>query len=277
MKKQKDKTEKTVTDLPIVADGKTKTLLKTDSGKLEMVQKPFVTIGDGAKKFIVPNKDEWVNQISYYLFNYLRGQGIPTHLIRILEPNSMLVEEADMLLTEVIVRGDSAGSFTERFPHTAGNVFSRPLVEFNYKGRFEGIEDPLMYLNIERGCFELYKPKERPSKNSYLGDLPLDAPGLPGSEKEIAAMKHLALKIFKLIRAKFKEKGIKVIDMKIELGYIMIDGKRVLALCDTLCPDSMRLEKDGKKMDKQLVRDAGEITEAAVEAYKEVLRTVKTF
>lgn len=264
--------------MPIVADGKTKTLYKTTvSGELRMVQKPFVTIGDGAQTFTVPEKDEWVNMISYYIFNYLQKKVVPTHLICLLSRNSMLVREADMLKVEVIVRAESAGSFKARFPETEDDVFRNPLVEFNYKGKFNGVEDPLMYLNAERGCFELYKPKVRPSQDSYLGDLPLGAPGLPGSEKEIAAIKNFALKVFKPVRAKFREKCIKVIDMKIELGYVMINGKRVLALCDTLCPDSMRLEKDGKQMDKQLVRDAGEVTEEAVRGYKEALSTVETF
>lgn len=264
--------------MPIVADGKTKTLYETTvSGELSMVQKPFVTIGDGAQTFTVPEKDEWVNMISYSIFNYLQKKGVPTHLICLLSRNSMLVRKADIIKVEVIVRAEPAGSFKARFEKIEDSVFKKPLVEFNYKGKFNGVEDPLMYWSTEKRCFELYKPKVRLSKDSYLGDLPLDTPGLPGSEEEIAAIKHFALKVFKPVRAKFREKGVTVVDMKMELGYRLINGKRTLILCDTLCPDSMRLKKDGRQMDKQLVRDAGEITEAAVEAYKEVLRTVETF
>lgn len=260
-----------------VIEGKTKILYEVGPDKLEMVQKDDVTIGDGAKKFFIPDKGSWVNKISFDIFTYLQKKKIPTHLIALESKNSMLVRKANLYELEVIIRGEVAleGSFAKRHPGTAGRVFPRPLVELNFKGKIEGVEDPLVFFDVDRGCFVAYKPKEHPSEQTYLGEVWSDH--LPNSEREIAAIKKLARQVFTLISKRFEERGrelekeIKVIDMKIEVGHAIINGEYVLVVCDTICPDSMRITEDGKEISKQLIRNEGEVTPEAIAGYQRVM------
>jgi len=277
-KAKKQTTKKVVKKgLRKVIEGKTKIFYEVEPDVLEMVQKDDVTIGDGAKKFTIPNKGSWVNEISYNIFAYLQKKKVPTHLIALKSRNSMLVRKAELYKLEVIIRGEVAleGSFAKRHPRTAGCVFLRPLVELNYKGELRGIEDPLVYFDVNKECFVAYKPKERPSEQTCLGGV--WSVYLPYSEREIAAVKKLARQVYTLVNKRFEERGrelgkeIKVIDMKIEVGYVIINGKYVLAVCDTICPDSMRIREGGKELSKQLIRNEGEVTPEAIDGYQRVM------
>ena len=91
--------------------------------------------------------------------------------------------------------------------------------------------------------------------------------GLAG-EEELGAVKRAALRVGELLKAFFAERGLELVDFKLEFGRL---GGEVL-LADEISPDTMRLwDEKGEPLDKDRFRkDLGGVEEA----YREVLRRV---
>ena len=90
------------------------------------------------------------------------------------------------------------------------------------------------------------------------------------TEEQLDTIKKYALIINDTLKEFFLEKGLKLIDFKIEFG--LYDGEIILA--DEISPDTCRLwdVETNEKMDKdRFRRDLGNVEET----YAEVLRRVK--
>ncbi len=191
------------------------------------------------KHDIVGGKGYYNAQISAKLFELLEEKGIPTHFVKMLEPNKMLVKKVGIVPLEVIVRNIATGSITRNYPFKEGTVFERPIVMLDYKD--DAYHDPLM------------------------NDDMILAMGL-ADERELAEMKNIALRVNSVLKDYFESMGILLPDFKIEIGR---DSAGNLVVADEISPDSCRLwdMKTKKSLDKDNYRfDKGDV----LAGYKEV-------
>ena len=224
-----------------VARGKAKTVYEYDDSHYLIDFRDDITAFDSVKHDIVGDKGYYNAQISAKLFELLEEKGIPTHYVRMLEPNKMLVRKVDIIPLEVIVRNIATGSIVRNYPFKEGTVFEKPIVMLDYKD--DAYHDPLM------------------------NDDMILAMGLM-NEDELAKIKEIALKVNEVLKEYFESIGILLPDFKIEIGRTP-EGDLVVA--DEISPDSCRLWdiETKKSLDKDNYRfDKGDV----LAAYKEVYR-----
>lgn len=225
-------------------EGKAKKVFKTDDDNQFIIEyKDDATAGNGAKKGTISGKGVINNKMTAVLFPMLEAQGIPTHFIKQLSDTEQLVKAVTIFPLEVIVRNTAAGSFSKRLGVTEGTVFEEPIFEFSYKNDDYG--DPFI-------------------NDDYAVALKL------ATREEIATIREYTLKLNAILKAFFLERGVNLIDFKVEYGKTN-DGTIVLA--DEISPDTCRFwdVKTGEKLDKdRFRRDMGGIEEAYQEMMKRV-------
>ncbi len=225
-------------------EGKAKKVFKTDDPNLYIVDyKDDATAFNGEKKGQIAGKGAVNNVMSNILFQLLEQKGVPTHFVEQLSQRETVVKAVKILPLEVIMRNVSAGSFAKRYGVEEGIVFDQPTFEFSYKN--DDLGDPLM---CESHALAL---------------------GLATAE-QIETIRKYAGIVNDTLKEFFLDKGLKLIDFKIEFG--LFEGKVILA--DEISPDTCRLwdVKTNEKMDKdRFRRDLGNVEET----YREVLKRVQ--
>lgn len=222
-----------------------------EAGTFRVLYKDDATAFNGQKRATIPGKGVVNNKISAELFGYLERHGVPTHFLRQLSDNEMLVKQVEIVPLEVIVRNRTAGTFSKRYGVEEGIRLQTPLVEFSLKN--DALGDPLIY------------------------DQAALALGIT-NPAELARIKELALLVNELLQDFFMQRGLEVVDFKLEFGRLPLPNssggeKGAIVLADEISPDTMRLWEvgSGKKMDKdRFRRDLGGVEEA----YQEVLKRV---
>jgi phosphoribosylaminoimidazole-succinocarboxamide synthase len=229
-----------------VYEGKAKIVYRTeDPDKYILYFKDTATAFDATKKAQIVGKGELNNTISSLIFDMLEKKGIKTHFIRKLSQREMLVWRAKRFDVEVVVRNITAGSLCKRLGIEEGRLLHKPLVEFFYKN--DALHDPLL-------CYE----------HILLLELL--------KEEQVAVLKKTALEVNEILKDFFKERGLLLVDFKLEFGELP-DGK--IAIVDEISPDTCRLwdAKTGEKLDKDRFRfDLGDL----IEGYKKVLERIQT-
>ena len=225
-------------------EGKAKKVFKTDDPNYLIVDyKDDATAFNGEKKGQIVGKGVVNNTMSNIIFQLLEQKGVPTHYVEQLSDRETVVKAVKILPLEVIMRNISAGSFAKRYGVEEGIVFDEPTFELSYKN--DDLGDPLM-------C------------ESHALALKLVTKEQLEEVRKYASIVNDTLKEF------FLDKGLKLVDFKIEFG--LYDGQVILA--DEISPDTCRLwdVKTNEKMDNdRFRRDLGKIEET----YAEVLRRVK--
>lgn len=226
-----------------IYEGKAKILYSTEDPNLVIQYfKDEATAFDGKKKGIIQEKGVLNNKISSRIFKYLEERGIKTHFVEMLSDREMLVKKLKIIPIEVVVRNIAAGSLAKRMGVEEGTPLKETVLEFYYKS--DALGDPMI--------------------NEYH----VKAFRLAGAD-ELRRIEVLALKINKFLSDFFDERGIILVDFKLEFGA----HKGKVLLGDEITPDGCRLwDKTTKeKMDKdRFRRDLGKVEEA----YQEVLRKV---
>ena len=223
-------------------EGKAKILYPEGTDTLRVYFKDEATAFNAQKRGLIPGKGVVNNKISATLFRYLEAHGVRTHFLEELSDREMRVLRVEILPLEVILRFKAAGSFAKRYGVKEGTLLRVPLVEYSLKS--DPLGDPLI-------CPEA-----------------ILALGL-ATEEELSRVKATTLKVGELLRDFFAQRGLDLIDFKLEFGKR--NGEILLA--DEISPDTMRLwdQKTGEPMDKDRFRkDLGGVEEA----YQEVLRRV---
>ena len=226
-----------------IYEGKAKILYATDSPDL-LIQyfKDEATAFDGKKKGIIQEKGILNNKISSRLFQYLEDKGIPTHFVERPSDREMVVKKLEIIPIEVVVRNIVAGSLAKRMGVEEGMSLKKTILEFYYKS--DPLGDPM------------------------INDYHIEAFGL-ARKFEVDILKEMAIEINGYLSKFFDERGIILVDFKLEFGR----HKGQILLGDEITPDGCRLwDKETKeKMDKdRFRRDLGKIEEA----YQEVCRKV---
>ncbi|MBI3755726.1 MAG: phosphoribosylaminoimidazolesuccinocarboxamide synthase [Deltaproteobacteria bacterium] len=224
-------------------EGKAKVLYATDNPDL-LIQyfKDEATAFDGKKKGIIQEKGILNNKISSRIFQYLEDKGIPTHFVERPSDREMVVKRLEIIPIEVVVRNIAAGSLAKRMGVEEGMPLKKTILEFYYK------RDPL--------------------GDPMINDFHIEAFGL-AQKFEVDVLKEMGLEINGYLSKFFDERGITLVDFKLEFGR----HKGQILLGDEITPDGCRLwdKQTKEKMDKdRFRRDLGKIEEA----YQEVCRKV---
>jgi phosphoribosylaminoimidazole-succinocarboxamide synthase len=212
----------------LIYEGKAKRLFRTDDDNLLISEfKDDLTAFNGKKKSSEAGKGALNNKISTELFKLLESKGIPTHFVEMLDDNHMLHKKVDIILIEVIVRNIATGSLTRNLGIKDGTVLPFTLVEFDYKN--DELGDPKLH---DQHCLILK---------------------LVDSVEELDTLRDMARKINDILRPYFAEKGLNLVDFKLEFGK---DKDGTIILADEISPDNCRFwdMQTGEKMDKDRFR-----------------------
>ncbi|WP_279165179.1 phosphoribosylaminoimidazolesuccinocarboxamide synthase [Thermus scotoductus] len=223
-------------------EGKAKVLFPEGPDTLRVYFKDEATAFNAQKRGLIPGKGVVNNKVSATLFRYLEAHGVKTHFLEEVSDREMRVLRVEILPLEVILRFKAAGSFAKRYGVKEGTLLRAPLVEYSLKS--DPLGDPLI-------CPEA-----------------ILALGL-ATEEELSQVKATTLKVGELLRDFFAQRGLDLVDFKLEFGK----RNREILLADEISPDTLRLwdQKTGEPMDKDRFRkDLGGVEEA----YQEVLRRV---
>ena len=219
-----------------IYEGKAKLLYKTnDSTYLIQYFKDDATAFNAKKKGTIVNKGILNNQMSSFIFQFLEKNGVKTHFKEKLNDREMAVRALKIFPVEVVVRNRVAGSLAKRLGLEEGTELGQPILEFFYKS--DPLDDPMI-------------SETAPVALGWM------------TQKEVDHVKEQVWKVNKLMTQFFDERGIDLIDYKLEFGK---DIQGDIFLADEISPDGCRLwEKGtGEKLDKdRFRRDLGKVEES---------------
>jgi phosphoribosylaminoimidazole-succinocarboxamide synthase len=224
-------------------EGKAKRVFATDDeGVLLHRYKDDATAFNARKRGSWEGKGKTNATMSAALFEYLETQGVPTHFVEQIDDESITTQKLEMLPVEVIVRNIAAGSLARLLGFEEGRKLKAPIVELCYKD--DDLDDPML---------NWYHFRE-----------------LGVADEDLAFCEELGLTVNEILVPFFDEKGVILVDFKIEVGR---DENGNLMLADEISPDTCRFwdKETGEKLDKdRFRRDMGGVEEA----YAEMLRRV---
>ena len=224
-------------------EGKAKRVFATDDeGVLLHRYKDDATAFNAKKRGSWEGKGRTNATMSAALFEYLETQGVPTHFVEQVDDESITTKKLEMLPVEVIVRNIAAGSLARLLGFEEGRKLKAPIVELCYKD--DDLDDPML---------NWYHFRE-----------------LGVADEDLAFCEELGLRVNEILVPFFDEKGVILVDFKIEVGR---DENGNLMLADEISPDTCRFwdKETGEKLDKDRFRnDMGGVEEA----YAEMLRRV---
>jgi phosphoribosylaminoimidazole-succinocarboxamide synthase len=247
----------------IIAEGKTKRILKLENHQVEIQSKDDITAGDGEKRDVIENKAVLANNTTCNIFELLKRCGLESdiHYIKRISNRSFLAHECEMIPIEVVIRRIATGSYLKRNPQIKeGTVFDNLIVEFFFKD--DAFHDPFIVRSEDmkdssKDEWLLCKPKEPTSNQSILKTIKPICDR--GEAKYVTAR---AKKIFLILEEAWrKQDGVVLYDLKIEFGRYT-RWKHKILLADVIDNDSWRIRtKDGQQLDKQVYRDGGKLEE----------------
>ena len=218
--------------------GKVKDIYELDSDKLLFFFTDRVSAYDIVLPSTIPRKGEVLCKLAAYWFNYLK---VPHHMVRVENPNRMVVRKLKMIPVECVVRGYLYGSLYERL--VKGDV-NLPVKPINATKLPEPYFDPTTKSDV----------KDEPVTIDQIVDEGWLDPG------EMAALKDSSLDIYKKMSERADNAGFILADLKLEFGF---DEEGNIVLADSIGPDEFRLwpkenyslGKNQESYDKQLIRD----------------------
>lgn len=225
-------------------EGKAKVVFTTsDPNLLIQYFKDDATAFNGEKRGTILDKGVINNLISAKLMTILDVVGIPTHLVDRISEREQLIQKAEIIPLEVVVRNRVAGSLAKRLGREEGEPLARPLIELYYKS--DELGDPMVTMDH----VELFGW---------------------ASEAEMEQIVDLVHRVNDVLLGFFANINIHLVDYKLEFGRLHEDPES-LVLADEISPDTCRLwdMSTGEKLDKdRFRRDLGKVAEA----YQEVAR-----
>jgi len=223
-------------------EGKAKKMFETSDPQILLIEyKNSLTAFNAQKKAEMEGKGRYNTLISAWLFEYLSGKGIPSHFVKLVDDNHQLVRRVKILPIEVVVRNITTGTLCKRLGVPEGIRLPRPLIEFYLKD--DSLGDPLIT-----------------EDHALLFDW--------ANKDEIETMKATSLEVNSVLSELFLEKGIVLVDFKLEFGR---DSAGEVLLADEISPDTCRFwdVETGTRLDKDRFRkDLGDVLGAYREIWK---------
>ncbi len=227
----------------LLNEGKAKKVFTTgDEGMLLHRYKDDATAFNAKKRGSWEGKGKTNAAISAAIFTYLETNGIPTHFVEHVDETAIKTKKLEMLPVEVIVRNVAAGSLARLIGYEEGTKLKAPIVELCYKN--DALDDPML---------NWYHFRE-----------------LGVADEDLEFCEELGLRVNEVLWPFFDERGITLVDFKIEVGR---DAGGTLMLADEISPDTCRFwdKASNEKLDKdRFRRDLGGVEEA----YAEMLRRI---
>jgi len=220
-------------------EGKAKRLFQGDeAGTIIQYFKDDATAFNAQKKDVIIGKGILNNLISAHLFPALGELGIPHHFIARTSPREQLVKSVEIIPIEVIIRNIAAGSICPRLGLTEGAKLDNTLIEFCLKN--DALGDPVVAAE-------------------HILTLGIASPD------DLVEITEMSFRINDFLSGLFFGLGVRLVDFKLEFGWLETAEGRQIALADELSPDNCRLWdiKTDEKLDKdRFRRDIGGLIEA---------------
>lgn len=235
---------------PII-EGKSKKLYDLECDKYFMVFKPHLRSVTYNREGTIKGTDHERLVANNFIMNYLENLGIKTHKvskdIEIIDgEEGIIVKKSKTIPIEFICRYYAAGSIVRLYPSLVheGMEFKQPLYKYDLKQDVSvaGVDDPTL-------------------NESYIIGLELL------SEKDFKEAKCMLSNIGEDIRSLLYNKGMKLVDMKMEFGF---DKNGKIMLIDEISQDCIRANdiKTGESLTKDTYRK-WDTDEKVLKAYKE--------
>ncbi len=229
-----------------IYEGKAKILYTTEDPDL-IIQyfKDDASAFNGVKKGTIVDKGVVNNHISSVIYRFLEENGVATHMVERLNDREQLTKKIDIIPIEVVMRNVVAGSLAKRMGRPEGEELKKPVLEFYYKS--DDLGDPMI--------------------NEYH----IHEFGL-ATDEEVGQLKTLGFRVNDLLVGYFRDRGIRLVDFKLEFGRHQ--GKILLG--DEISPDGCRLWDlaTNEKMDKDRFRfNLGKVEEKYQEVYNLICGT----
>ena len=126
----------------LIYEGKAKQIYTTEDPDIYLQKfKDDATAFNGLKKDKISHKGEINNTISSVIFEYLASKNIPTHFLKKISDDEMLVKKVDIIKVEVVCRNVAAGSLVKKFGFEEGKDLEKPIIEYYLKS--DELGDPL--------------------------------------------------------------------------------------------------------------------------------------
>ncbi len=226
--------------MEVLKSGKVKSVY-SDGEEVIIEFRDDITAGNGEKHDVLTGKGKLLNSINEIFFNVLSSNSIPNHYIERLSETSFKAKKLEIIPLEIVVRNFAAGSFCRRYGVKKG-VKIGPVVEFFVKD--DELNDPLICEDVA---------------------VALNI----SSHETLQRLRELALKVNDAVKTFVQERGLLLVDFKVEVGTC--NGE--LLIGDEITPDTCRFWDVHTKnsLDKDVYRDSkGD----PLTAYREVLRRV---
>ena len=180
---------------------------------------------DGKKVEKLSRKGEINNKFNAFIMDYLAKAGIATHFESLLNDTDTLVKKLEMIPVECVLRNIASGSLSRRLGIEEGMTLTSPVFEFFLKN--DALHDPMI-------------------NESHIATFGW------ASSQSVAKMKAMTLKVNTLLSRLFADKGMLLVDYKLEFGLFKGD----VLLGDEFSPDGCRLwdADTHKKLDKDRFR-----------------------
>lgn len=242
-------------DLPFFKKGKVRDSYSIDSNLL-MVSTDRLSAFDVVFKEGIPHKGTVLNNLSIFWFmqtkeiirNHFITDAIPATFPEYLQNRSMIVQKAEPIKLECIVRGYLTGSAYKDYKKT---------------GKVCGIELPAGLKNGAELGHPIFTPSTKAVKGHDENITEEKAKEIVGAET-YELMKRKSLELYTFGKNHAKKCGLILADTKFEFGYVTNgNGSKQVALIDELLtPDSSRYWLKEKyeqgvleSLDKQFVRN----------------------
>src|ERR671912_169715 len=175
----------------LLYEGKAKTVFVIgEEGVLLHRYKDDATAFNAQKRGSWKDKGKTNATMSATIFAYLEERGIRTHFIEQVDETIIKTKRLTMLPVEIVVRNVAAGSLSRLLGFEEGRKLKAPIVELFYKD--DDLGDPML---------NWYHFRE-----------------LGVSDEDLEFCEELGLKVNKILAPFFDERGITLVDFKIEAG-----------------------------------------------------------
>ncbi len=196
--------------MKLIDKGKAKDIYETDDHEILFYYTKRVTAFDGLKKGEFSNKGRVCCRLSEFWFKRFQEEGIPTAFLECMDDHRMIQQKVEILPVEVILRNYLTGSLWKRY-----NKGTAPLPPGTEER--EGAMIPGGYVEFTTKFEEIDRPITRAEvlDNGWM------------TREEMGIIEDTTRRINSLMRYYLEERGILLVDFKIEYGKR--DGKILLA------------------------------------------------
>ena len=233
-------------------EGKSKKIFKLDDNTYFMCFKPHLRSITSKREENIAGTEKERLKANINFMNLLESEGVKTQIkeknIKVIDGiEGIIVKKIKTIPIEFIYRYYAAGSIVRLYPSLVkeGQKFKTPLYKFDLKQdiKVSGVDDPTLNENYIVGLEIL-------------------------TEEQLKNAKNILAKTGEIMRKTLEKAGMKLTDMKMELGF---DEDGEIVVIDEISQDCIRANdiKTGKSLTKDAFRQ--------MKSDEEVLKTYKEF